>query len=108
MDSCGDIFIADTSDNRVREINHRHRPDHHRGRQRVLRGTTATASRPPPQCSTSPRGVALDGAGDLYIADSSNHRVREVNLATGLITTIAGNGTNGGSGDGGAATAAEI
>ncbi len=56
----------------------------------------------------SPAGLAMDGAGNLYIADSHNHRVREVAAATGVITTIAGTGAAGFSGDGGAATAAKV
>jgi len=56
----------------------------------------------------SPTGVALDGAGNLYIADFGNHRIRKVNAATGIITTVAGNGTQGYSGDGGPATSAML
>lgn len=56
----------------------------------------------------SPAGLALDSAGDLYIADSHNHRVREVAAATGVIATIAGTGVAGFSGDGGLATAARL
>jgi uncharacterized protein (TIGR03437 family) len=52
-----------------------------------------------------PRGIALDAAGDLYIADSDNWRVRRVSAA-GTITTVAGNGTNAESGDGGSAASA--
>ena len=48
----------------------------------------------------------MDAAGNLYIADQFNDRIREVNAATGLITTVAGSGTLGFSGDGGAATSA--
>jgi len=55
-----------------------------------------------------PYGVALDGKGNLYIADSLDNRVRKVVLATGQITTIAGTGIGGFSGDGGAASAAEL
>src|SRR5208282_6273424 len=55
-----------------------------------------------------PSGVALDANGNLYIADFGNNRVREVNLASGVIATVAGNGTQGFSGDGGLATAAEL
>ncbi|HTA63830.1 MAG TPA: T9SS type A sorting domain-containing protein [Bacteroidia bacterium] len=51
--------------------------------------------------------VAIDGAGNLYIADGGNNRLRIVNTA-GVITTIAGNGTGDFSGDGGMATNAEI
>ena len=56
----------------------------------------------------SPAGLALDAAGDLYIADSHNHRVREVSSATGIIATIAGTGVAGFSGDGGAAKSAQL
>ncbi len=47
-----------------------------------------------------PAAVAEDGAGNLYIADSSNHRIREINAATGVISTVAGNGACAFSGDG--------
>ena len=50
----------------------------------------------------------MDAAGDLFIADYGNNVIREVNLATGVITTVAGNGTDGYSGDNGPATAAEL
>jgi sugar lactone lactonase YvrE len=55
-----------------------------------------------------PNGVAVDGRGNLNIADSGNHRVRRVNLATGVITTIAGAGVAGFSGDGGWALEAKL
>jgi sugar lactone lactonase YvrE len=53
-------------------------------------------------------GVALDSAGNVYIADRYNHRIRKVAVATGIITTVAGNGSGGFDGDGGAATAAQL
>jgi uncharacterized protein (TIGR03437 family) len=55
-----------------------------------------------------PYGVALDGNGNLYIADNLDNRVRKVVLATGVITTIAGTGGAGFSGDGGAAISAQV
>ena len=55
-----------------------------------------------------PQGIAVDGSGDLFIADTYNNVVREVNSSTGMITTVAGNGICGYSGDGGPATAAEL
>jgi len=48
----------------------------------------------------SPVGVAVDNAGNLYIGDYANSRVRKVNVATGTITTVAGTGVAGYSGDG--------
>lgn len=54
-----------------------------------------------------PTGVAVDAVGNLYIADQLNSRIRKV-TATGIITTIAGSGTMGYSGDGGLATAANL
>ena len=54
-----------------------------------------------------PRQIALDADGNVYIADTYNRRVRFVNASTGLISTIAGTGVAGYSGDGGAATSAK-
>lgn len=55
-----------------------------------------------------PTGLALDKNGTLYIADSGQHRIRRVDAATGIITTVAGIGVPGSSGDGGPAVAAEL
>ena len=54
-----------------------------------------------------PAGVATDGAGNFYIADYNNNRIRKV-TPDGTITTVAGNGTGGFSGDGGLATGAQL
>jgi sugar lactone lactonase YvrE len=54
-----------------------------------------------------PSGVAFDASGNLYIADNDNNRIRKVDT-NGIITTVAGNGQNGYSGDGGAATNASL
>jgi uncharacterized protein (TIGR03437 family) len=56
----------------------------------------------------SPNSVAVDTSGNIFIADTGNNRVRKVSANNGIITTIAGNGTQGSSGDGGPATAAEL
>ncbi|HEX4652164.1 MAG TPA: Ig-like domain repeat protein [Granulicella sp.] len=56
----------------------------------------------------SPSGVAVDAAGNIYIADAHNQRIREIAAATGVITTIAGSGAAGFAGDGGPATAAQL
>jgi RHS repeat-associated protein len=55
-----------------------------------------------------PSGIALDNSGNIYIADDGNNRIRKVTVSTGVITTVVGNGTGGYSGDGGAATSAEL
>ncbi len=65
-------------------------------------GGPATAAR-----LNAPRSVILDAVGNMYIADDFNHRVRKVNTS-GIISTIAGNGSGGYSGDGGQATAAQL
>jgi DNA-binding beta-propeller fold protein YncE len=56
----------------------------------------------------NPRGVAVDRSGNLYIADSSNDRIRRVDRQTGVITTVAGAGERGFAGDGGPASAARL
>ncbi len=66
----------------------------------------------------NPRGVAVDGSGNLYIADASNHRIRKVSPFSGMLTTVAGSGRGGilggagspgeFSGDGGPATEARL
>src|SRR5437879_447206 len=56
----------------------------------------------------SPAGVAVDSSGNLYIADLGNERIRKIAAATGIITTVAGNGVLGFAGDGGAATGASL
>ena len=55
-----------------------------------------------------PFGVHVDPSGNTLIADTYNHRIRKVNAKTGIITTIAGNGSKGFSGDGGPATSARL
>ncbi len=76
----------------------RHRRRHHDVRRhRRAPASRATPARRPQPRSTSPYGVAVDSAGNVYIADSFNHRVRKVDTA-GVITTIAGTGVAGFSG----------
>src|SRR5262245_1986273 len=59
------------------------------------------------QLSNQIRGMAVDAAGNVFIADTANNRVRKVTPA-GIISTIAGTGTRGFSGDGGPATSAQL
>jgi sugar lactone lactonase YvrE len=55
-----------------------------------------------------PYGIAIDSVGDIIIADTFNHRIRKVTVANGIIRTIAGIGSSGSTGDGGAATFAQL
>src|SRR5262249_38225895 len=106
VDSSGNVYVSDTGNNRVRRIS----PD---GKITTYAGTGVPDyngdSIPAPQAQlASPTGLGLDAAGNLYIADSDNRRVRKVNAATGVITTVAGDGLVGYAGDGGPATQAEF
>ncbi len=56
----------------------------------------------------NPQAVAFDAAGNYYIADEANNRIRKVTISTGKISTVAGTGAAGYSGDGAAATAAKL
>ncbi len=104
-DKTGTIYLSDTANHRVRRID----PD---GRIQTIAGTgeagyggdgaLAIAAR-----LRSPMGLALDAAGNLYIADSGNHAIRRVNKAGG-IETWAGTGTAGSGGDNGSAKRAEL
>lgn len=69
----------------------------------VSDGVAATSAR-----INGPRGVAVDAAGNVYFADAGNNRIRMVTAATGLISTIGGNGTGGAGIDGVAATSTSI
>jgi hypothetical protein len=103
LDGAGDLYIADSANCVVREVS--------AGTIMTVagNGTCGYAGDGGPATSAElngPTGVVLDGAGDLYIADSANCVVREV--SAGTIMTVAGNGTCGYAGDGGPATSAEL
>ncbi|MCC6131478.1 MAG: hypothetical protein IT186_16290, partial [Acidobacteria bacterium] len=57
---------------------------------------------------SSPSGIAVDRSGNVFVADSTNYRVRKIDAETGVIRTVAGNGTRGTTGDGGPATQAML
>ena len=105
VDASGNVYIADNSNNRVRIVNTSGIISTYAGTGTAGfagDGGAATAAE-----LNNPVGVTLDASGNLYIADSLNERIREVRTS-GIISTIAGNGTAGYNGDGIAATSAEL
>ncbi len=105
VDSAGVLYIADYNNNRIRRVT----AD---GKIATVAGTGAKdfGGDGGPAVSArlrGPYGVAVDAAGDLYIADTENHRVRKV-TADGKIATVAGTGTKDFGGDGGPAVSARL
>ncbi len=107
VDGSGNLYIADSDNNRIRKVD-----------PSGIISTVAGGGNPPflgigdGAAATDarlniPSGVYMDGSGNLYIADRSNHRIRKVD-PSGIITTVAGNGTQGFSGDGGPGTEASL
>ena len=107
LDAAGDLYIADSHNQRVREVNAT------TGIIATIAGTGAAGFSGDGGAATAarldlPTALALDSAGSIYVADSGNHRVRRIAAATGVITTIAGNGIEAFAGDNGPASAASI
>jgi sugar lactone lactonase YvrE len=105
VDPAGDLFIGDTSNNRIRKVDTV-------GTITTVAGTGTFGFGGDGGPATSaqlggPFGVAVDPAGNLFIADHDNNRIRKVDPA-GTITTVAGTGAAGFSGDGGPATSAQL
>ena len=104
FDSAGNLYIADASNHRIRKVNAAGVITTVAGGGSSLGdGGAAVEAR-----LSSPHGVAVDGAGNLYIADTFNDRIRKVDASTGIITTVAGTGVEEFSGDGGLATLAGL
>jgi uncharacterized repeat protein (TIGR01451 family) len=105
VDAAGNLYLADTGNNSIRKVNSK-------GVITTVAGSgiagfagddgAATAAR-----LNSPASVALDSAGNLYIADQLNNRIRAV-AASGIITTVAGNGVSAYAGDGSLAVDASL
>jgi len=105
IDSADNIYIADTKNNRIRKVNAS-------GIVTTVAGTGTIAYNGDGIAAASanlnnPYKIGFDSAGNLYISDYYNDRIRKIDTS-GIITTFAGNGTLGYSGDGGDATAATI
>ena len=108
LDPQGNLIVADSNNQIIRKI------DKSTQIISIIAGTaTSQGSSGDNGAATSanldnPSRVRFDTSGNLYIADSYNHKVRFVLLSTGIITTFAGTGTAGSSGDGGQATSAQL
>jgi sugar lactone lactonase YvrE len=106
LDTANHLYIADTHNHRIRELNLT------TGTLVTIAGSTPGFSGDTGPATSSqlnlPTALALDAAGNLYIADTGNHRIRELTLATDIIKTVAGTGAQGLSGDNGPATSAAI
>lgn len=104
-DSYGNLYIADAGNNRVRIVSQSDVINTYAGDGTAGYsgdGGAATAAE-----INTPKGLAEDASGNIYIADEANNRIRKVNTS-GVISTFAGTGTAGYSGDGGAATSAKL
>ncbi len=106
LDADGTLYIADGGNNRIRRV----APD---GTITTVAGTGSTEfsgdGGPALNASLSmPYSIALDRDGNLYVVDTGNYRVRKIDSSTGVITTVAGNGSYGFSGDDGSATEASL
>jgi sugar lactone lactonase YvrE len=107
VDSSGNFYIADTYNHRIRMVTMT------TGIITTIAGTGTASYCCDGSSAVSaylyyPYGVAADASGNIYIADTSNHRVRMVTKATGIISTLAGSATTGSSGDNGPASRASL
>jgi NHL repeat len=102
VDAAGNLYIADTGNQRVRRV------AANTGIIATIAGTGTPAFGGDGAAAlnaqlNAPRAVAIDRAGNVFIADTLNHRVRKIAAKTGIITTVAGTGTPDYGGDGGPA-----
>ena len=107
VDGSGNIFYSDNGANLIRRV------DPVTGNVATIAGTGAAGFSPDGTLAltaqlNAPSHLILDGAGNLFFADSANHAIREIVAATGRIVTVAGTGTMGYTGDASAATQATL
>lgn len=107
LDSAGNLYIADTVNNRIRKVMAS------TGIITTVAGNGQAGFSGDGGLATAaslfgPFGVAVDSAGNLFIADMANNRIRKVSASTGIITTVAGTGQDGFSADNVPATSAAL
>jgi uncharacterized protein (TIGR03437 family) len=105
VDSAGNLFIADTGNNRIRKVTPAGIISTVAGG--IIAGFNGDGGPATSAALFLPGGLAVDGSGNLYIADMGNGRIRRITPA-GTISTVAGNGGKSFSGDGGPATSASF
>ena len=106
VDGIGNLYIVDGTAQRVRKVD----------TQGIIRtvagnGTIGFSGDGGPATGAAffgIQGIAVDSAGNIYIVDNGNKRVRKVDASSGIITTAAGNGSFGNTGDGGVSTSATL
>ncbi len=103
----GDVYIADTANNCIRKCSLS------TGNITTVAGNNIATFGGDNQLATSaslnaPQGVFVNSGGDIFIADTGNHRIRKVDGLTNIITTVAGTGTPGAMGDNAAASGAQL
>lgn len=104
-DASGNIYIADKGNNAIRRVSADGVITTIAGNG--IPGYSGDGGNATVALFNSPRGIAVDAAGNIYIADAGNHAVRKIDKS-GIVTTIAGNGSAGFSGDGGPAGSAQL
>ena len=112
FDPANNLYLAEETGQRIRQMNAT------TGVISTVAGTGTACSPATAACGdggqavnaylAQPTGLVFDSAGNMYIGDQFDNRVREVSMATGVIATVAGNGNGGTSGNGAAATAATM
>jgi trimeric autotransporter adhesin len=107
VDTSGNIYIADSLNNRIRMVTRS------TGIVTTVAGNgifgyKGDGGQATSAGLTNPYGVAVDASGNIYIADSVSNHIRMVTRSTGIITTVAGDGTYGFTGDGGQATSTSL
>ena len=105
LDATGNLYIVDAGNGRIRKVNNIGIISTIAGTS--MQGFSGDGGQATNATLSNPSALAIDSIGNLYISDEDNYRIRMVNTS-GIISTIAGNGTRGFSGDGGQATDAEL